>query len=198
MSLLNRNYKELRRLATDSAGGFQMSPSAEGCEGPGTLRVAKAGYRIRDVFAPGCVTTSGLQPVAVTIKVQENLQATEQGPVRTTLSNDDLDWGVCGPCKLVSLPEVGSEALDVTIEWSTSDRLSFWLTASDRNYDEVNFGVWQAAPGTQTHTITILPSHGDYFYYSVLIGLPLGSRATGGLTGVGDLRIDVKPRSKPN
>jgi hypothetical protein len=196
--LLNRNYQTLGTLTTDSTGGFQFPASGAGCEGLATLRVEKVGYWYRDVLAPGCVTASGLQPVAVTVTVQEELQASEQRSVRTTLSNDDLDWGLCGPCKLISLPAPSSEPLDVTIEWSTSDHLSFWLTASDRNYDEVILGVWQAAPGAQTHTITIVPSHGAYFYYSVLIGLPAGSRATGGLTGVGDLRIDVKPRSKPN
>jgi hypothetical protein len=111
------------------------------------------------------------------------------------LSNDDLDWEpVCGPCKLISLPEPGTAALDVTIEWSSSDRFSFWLTASDRNYDGATLGTWQAELGARTQTITIEPSHGDYFYYMVVIGLPAGSRATGGLTGVTDLKVSVKPR----
>ena len=193
-------------LRTNQAGEFEAPAVtlSTPCLSGATTSVSAwlPGYMGRSIKTTMCGSDS-LAPVwSPEIRMQEDLAIVEQQPIQTTLSNDDLDWGLpdgpghtspgCGPCKFFRLTPTVSQPLEMTVEWSSADRLWVWVGGSDNSFDYTGLAAAQASPGQNLITMTIPPGWAAYAPLIVRVGLPAGSRSTGGLPGSTDLRVGVR------
>jgi hypothetical protein len=190
-------------LETNLNGEFELQPSEGVCRnrGMGSLFVSSNGYFPRQIPAPACSDIPATSAWTTVIALQKVMRVAENDAVQTVLSNENLDFGSpqtafydypCGPCVLISLPSVMTTQWEVTIEWSSNDRLSAWFEAADNSYDTVKLGEYASAPGESRISVLTPKFWRDYIYPVIKIGLPLGSRTSGGLPS--PITVNVRVR----
>ena len=184
------NMPEVR---SDQDGAFDFV--AQPCGGPASVFVVGDSLHwFPSVPMPACTSDATNPEVTLEIKGQPRLSLTQETPLQTTLSNDDVSWVQdsngysCGPCKLVLLEQHLSFPLEVRVDWDSGEPLHVWLEGDD-NYDTVKLAERVAAPGEHSITIGISDDWSHFVPFGLKVGIPIGGL---GLSGVVTVRISAR------
>lgn len=136
-----------------------------------------------------------IAPLAVTL--QPVLLLLEGVPLRFTLTNDDVDYGLegdgssafgeRGPVKVMEVRSSGPGPWELRAEWMGSTRLHLW---AERYYDMD--GLTASGTGSAALALPRGWASDGFDLTTVSVGLPRSARASGGLPAPVDVTITLR------
>jgi len=166
------------------------------------LFVRDANHWFKEVSAPACTTAPNPAEVSIEVKGQPALELKVGAPVLTTLSNDDLDWTLpydsdayqCGPCREVHLTLPPQGPALVHVRWTSSDPIHLWLIGEGSIGNDVNLKLAELVPvpGERAMTMVLPATFWTDYPWLVYVGLPLGSRSSGGFSGLVTVQLELE------
>jgi hypothetical protein len=187
-------------VITDAAGAFTIPPSQEICTQNSnvTFQFHDGGHWYLPASFPLCTASRNPAEMSFEFKGERILDITVGSPIVITLSNDDLDWiypyePQCGPCRGIRfpLPSTPGTAL-VHVSWTGPDPVHLWLEGENDDYEYERLSELNPVAGEHAMTLIAPQEFRRLYPWLLKVGLPTGSRSSGGFSAPTTVRLEVE------